>query len=84
MIANANPESMVASGSTLYADFGTGGLYMWNGSSWTMIANVNSENMMPYYSTLFADFGAGGLYSWNGTAWTMLTPSNPSVLAVAN
>jgi hypothetical protein len=41
----ANLENMVASGSTLYADFGTLGLYKWNGSSWAQLTGSNPAKM---------------------------------------
>ena len=72
------PEDMNVNGSSLYALFGVGGIWMWQGVIWTMITPSTPENMVGNnWKPLFADFGAGGIWMWNGTSWTMLTPSNP-------
>ena len=82
-ISPSTPENIVYSFSTLYADFGAGGIWMWNGAAWTILTPSNPDNMVAYGSTLYADFGAGGLWMWNGSSWTMLTPSNPENMVVS-
>ena len=66
---SANPENMVASGSTLYGDFGASGLWKWNGTAWSQLTSANPENMVASGLTLYGDFGTSGLWKWDGTAW---------------
>jgi len=40
------PQSMAASGSLLYADYGPPGTWMWDGSTWSRIAEVDLESMV--------------------------------------
>ena len=41
-----SPLNMVASGSLLYGDFGTGGLWQWNGTAWSQINAVSPASMV--------------------------------------
>ena len=61
-------RQMAVSGSTLYGDFGTSGLWKWNGAAWSQLTSVNPENMVVSGSTLYADFGTSGLWKWNGSS----------------
>ena len=76
-------ESMVASGSDLYGDFGALGLWKWNGAAWTLLSSSNPESMVVSGSDLYGDFGALGLWKWNGAAWTLLSSSNPESMVVS-
>jgi hypothetical protein len=87
-ITSSNPESVVASGSVLYGDFGASGIWMWSGgdsTAWTQITSSNPESVVASGSVLYGDFGASGIWMWSGgdsTAWTQITSSNPeSVVA---
>ena len=83
-VSSINPENMIYSGSTLYADFGASGLYKFNdAAAWTQLTPSNPENMAASGSALYADFGASGLYKFDATAWTQLTPSNPENMVAA-
>ncbi len=62
---------------TLYASFGSGGTWMWNGSNWSKLTASNPENMVASGSFLYADFGSSGLWMWDGSNWSKLTASNP-------
>ena len=76
----SNPDNIIYSGSTLYADFGPSvGILMWDGSTaWSHLTSASSENMVTSVSTLYVDFGASyGLYKWDGASWTQLTWANP-------
>ena len=75
-------QNMAAAGSVLYVDFGTDGIWQWNGSSWTKITPSNPEAMTAAYS-LYADFGTYGIRKWNGSTWTKITSSNPEAMAAA-
>jgi hypothetical protein len=77
-ISSTNPENMIYSSSTLYADFGASyGLYKWDGAAWTQLTTANPENMVTSGSTLYVDFAALGLYKWDGASWSQLTTVNP-------
>ena len=78
-VSSANPENMIYSGSTLYADFGASlGLYKLDGAAWTQLTSTKPENMAASGSTLYVDFGAAyGLYKWDGASWAQLTSADP-------
>jgi hypothetical protein len=84
-VSSANPENMIYSGSTLYADFGASlGLYKLDGAAWTQLTSANPENMATSDSTLYVDFGASyGLYKWDGALWTQLTSAKPENMAAS-
>jgi hypothetical protein len=55
-ITPSNPESMAASGSVLYGDFGASGIWMWSGGdelAWTRITTANPGNMVVSGTTLY-------------------------------
>jgi hypothetical protein len=81
----ANPENMVISGTTLYADYEASyGLQRWDGSAWTQIAKADPENMVVSGTTLYADFGASyGLQRWDGSAWTQIAKADPENMVVS-
>ncbi len=60
-------------GDELAADFGTSGLYFYNGARWTRLSTGNPQWLTAYSGKLTGDFGASGLYQYNGGAWTRLT-----------
>jgi len=60
------PGDMVASGSYLYADFGSDGTWLWNGFNWSKLTSSHPENMVASGSYLYADFGSDGTWLWNG------------------
>jgi IgA Peptidase M64/Viral BACON domain len=82
-VSSTNPENMIYSGSTLYADFVASGLYKWDGAAWTQLTSAKPENMVATGSSLYADFGTSGLYKWDGAAWTQLTSTNPENMVTA-
>jgi hypothetical protein len=82
-VTPSTPENIIYSGTTLYAEFGAGGIWMWDGSTWMMLTPSNPENIVVYGTNLYAEFGAGGIWMWNGSSWAMITPSNPENMVVA-
>jgi len=68
---------MVAYNNGLAVDFGTSGLYHYNGTSWSQISTNNPEWLTAYNGNLAADFGAYGLYSYNGSAWSQISTADP-------
>ncbi|MEI6263155.1 MAG: right-handed parallel beta-helix repeat-containing protein, partial [Deltaproteobacteria bacterium] len=83
-ISSINPENMIYSGSTLYADFGALGLWMWDGAAWSQLTSADPENMETAGSTLYVDFGASyGLYKWDGDSSAHLTSADPENMVTA-
>jgi hypothetical protein len=75
--------TQTASGSILYADLGTLGLWKHDGTSWTRLAPENPENIAASGSILYADLGTLGLWKHDGTSWTRLAPENPENIAAS-
>ncbi len=64
---------MAASGTLLYGDFGTSGIWVWDGAAWSKIAEADPLYMAASESFLYADFGTvSRVWSWNGTSWSKL------------
>jgi hypothetical protein len=82
-VSAINPDNMIYSGSTLYGDFGTSGLWKWSGTAWSQLTGANPENMAISGSELYGDFGTSGLWKWSGTAWSQLTGANPENMAIS-
>ena len=65
-------------GNELVADFGSLGVYLWNGTAWTQIAAANAEHLCPFGNKLMGDFGDSyGTYEFDGTAWTKVSDASP-------
>ncbi|MHC4498272.1 MAG: M4 family metallopeptidase, partial [Planctomycetota bacterium] len=62
--------------SSLIIDFGGGGLWDYDGSSWSSLTSSNAEDLAVYDNNVVGDFGVAGLYEFDGTAWSQLTPSD--------
>jgi Right handed beta helix region len=73
-LTGSNSEDMVAMGTDLYVDFGTSGLFKYDGT-WTWLTGSNSEDMIAVGTDLYVDFGVSGLYKYDG-AWTFITGAN--------
>ena len=83
-LTGSNVENMVASGSTLYGDFGTLGPWKWEGgTTWSQLTGSNVENMVASGSTFYGDFGTLGLWKFDGTTWMHLSASNPENMVVS-
>lgn len=75
LISSANPETMLKSGNSLVVDFGSAGLYIYDGT-WSRISSNSVEKMVTVGSDLFADFGPSGLYKYDGAAWSRITTAD--------
>ncbi len=68
----------------LMADFGSQGLWYYNGGTWTQESGVNPEGMIAVtvFDTaddeLAVDFGSIGLWYWNEGYWSQLSGVNPT------
>jgi len=74
---NRTRSATVLFSTFLYADFGSDGTWLWNGSNWNKLTSSDPENMVVAGSLLYVDFGiSGGLWLWNGSYWSKLTSSD--------
>jgi len=65
---------MSAYGSAIAVDFGTNGLWYYNGSTWSKLNGLNPEYLGTYSNKLAVDFGSSwGLWSYDGSSWRKLT-----------
>ena len=60
----------------LVVDFGSGGIWEYDGSAWSRLTTSNPEYMAIYDNKLVGDFGGGGLWEFDGSSWTKLTSSD--------
>jgi hypothetical protein len=68
-------QTMAAAGSFLYGDFGSGGIWKYDGA-WSKIAASNPQTMVAANSFLYGDFSPDGIWKYDG-AWGKITASNP-------
>jgi len=65
----------VANGNTLVVDFGSLGLWQYNGT-WTKLSDADVEYLGLYSDKLVADLGSLGLWEYNGTSLSQLTSAD--------
>ena len=63
----------------LYGDFGSGGLWQWDGTTWSQVNAVSPTSMVVSGSLLYGNFRAGGLWQWNGTTWSQVNAVAPTI-----
>jgi len=87
-IASANPQNIAATNDVLFGDFGSAGIWQYDGTpnNWTKISLADPEGLAASGSELFGDFGSGGIWQYNGTPndWTKISPANPENMAAAD
>jgi len=72
------------SATTLYGAFAGGGIWGYDGTSWTQ-ATPNTPTMMAVSgSTLYGAFSGGGIWQYNGTTWSQVTPNTPTIMTAAS
>ena len=85
-ITAGNPEAMAASGSSLYGDFGPGGIGMAESGGGTALPGAILPRAIPKpwrpQVRYYGDFGADGIWKWDGT-WSRITPGNPETMAAS-
>ena len=65
-------------GDELAADFGTNGLWHYDGASWSKLTTWNPDDDLAGWSGgLAVDFGGDGLWNHDGTSWSQKTSWNP-------
>ena len=59
-------------------DFGTNGLWHYNGTNWTSLTGWNPDGKMEEWAGgLAVDFGTYGLWNYDGSSWTWLAGWDP-------
>ena len=69
-------EVSAITGGKLSIDFGSGGIWEYDGSTWSRLTASNPEYLAIYDNKLVADFGSGGLWEFDGSSWAKLTSSD--------
>ncbi len=71
-------------------DFGTTGIYMYDGGAWTQLSASNPESLVAAdvdgdnVDELLADLGTSGLWLWNAGAWSQLSGVNVEGIAAGD
>ena len=60
----------------VYADYGTLGLWKYDGSTWAQITPADANLLGSHRGDLVANFPGHGLWRYDGTTWTLLTPND--------
>jgi hypothetical protein len=63
-----------------YANFGSNGIWMYSGTTWSQVTPNNPEAMVSSGSTLYGAFSGAGIWMHNGTTWSQVTPNNPEAM----
>jgi len=63
-------------GAELGMDFGSIGLYLYDGSSWSKLTPSNPQHLAVYGNKLVGDFGGVGMWQFDGSSWSRLTTSD--------
>ncbi len=71
-------------------DFGTTGIFMYDGGAWTQLSAANPESLVAAdvdgdsVDELLADLGTSGLWLWNAGAWNQISGVNVEGLAAGD
>jgi len=71
-------------------DFGTLGVWLWNGGTWTQLTSSNSEHLIAGNldgdadDEIAGDFGSDGIWVWNSGSWWQLSSQNAEFMTAAN
>ena len=60
----------------LAVDFGSMGLWQYDGSTWNSLTPSDPQHLAIYDGKLVGDFGNTGLWEFDGSSWTQLTSSD--------
>ena len=67
----------------IYANYGSAGLWLWDGSTWSQVNTGGAPtNIIASGPTLYAGY-AGTLWQWNGSAWTGINTALPNNMLVS-
>ena len=69
---NNGQQEMCAAGTALYMDFGTSGLYRYDGSKWARIHTDDPTALLCYEDKVIVNFTSYGLYEYSGS-WKRLS-----------
>ncbi|OGD20238.1 MAG: hypothetical protein A2W03_08005 [Candidatus Aminicenantes bacterium RBG_16_63_16] len=71
-------------------DFGTGGVWIYDGGAWTQLTPANPESLLAAdvdgdtLDEILADQGANGLWLWNAGEWSQLSAVNGDGMAAGD
>ncbi len=71
-------------------DFGSQGIWLYDGSAWTQLSPVNPESLLAAdidgdkASDMVADLGISGLWLWKDGAWTALSAANVEAMSAGD
>jgi hypothetical protein len=71
------------SDTSLFSDFGSLGLWQWNGSAWSQINTLSPASMVASGSMLYGNFTGYGLWQWNGRAWRLINTLIPESMVAS-
>jgi hypothetical protein len=75
LTSNGGVQDLIGVSSDLYTDYGTAGLWKYNGA-WSPIGSADANRLGTYGEKLVANFPAYGLYEYDGSTWVSLTGNN--------
>jgi len=73
---------LAAAGSLLYADYGSSGTWMYNGSKWTKITPADPQGLAASGTMLYADYGSSGTWMYDGNTWAKITSVDAESITV--
>jgi hypothetical protein len=80
-LGGADPDNsgntMVAFNNGIAIDYGSLGLWHYDGTNWTNLGGANPEWLCVYSGKLVGDYGSQGLWEYNGTSWSQLGGADP-------
>ncbi|OQX01528.1 MAG: hypothetical protein BWK80_59745, partial [Desulfobacteraceae bacterium IS3] len=76
MILNVAGGNSVFAGEKIAVDFGSNGLYVYDGQTLTGLTSLNPENIISWNEKLVGDFGKDGLHLYDGNVWTVISNWN--------
>ena len=70
-------------------DFGTQGVWQWNGGIWDQLSSANAEHLVAGNldgdgdDEIVGDFGSDGIWAWDGGGWVQLSSQNSELMIMA-
>ena len=72
-----------ATDTNLYGSFTGGGIWKWDGSSWSQVTPNIPQLMVISGSNLYGSFAGAGIWKWDGSSWVQITPNNPQLMVIS-
>ena len=71
--------NLLFASTSLYGSFAGGGIWGWNGSSWSQVTPNNPDLMATAGANLYGAY-PNGIWKWNGSSWSQVTPNEPVLM----